>query len=185
MSKYSRLTVKAFAAAVSTTLAAGLMSAPAHAGSTTGTIDVSLNVSGACAVNGGSITSGSLGRVGSITFADQPAIFGDVDATMVPSGGTGGLSILCSPGLTPAMTIGAGANDRDSVRHLASGSNQVPYRLYSDSGRTSEITIGQAISLGTATTAAFSLPIYARVNSGGTVLAAGSYSDTVQVTLSW
>ncbi|CAN5245675.1 spore coat U domain-containing protein [soil metagenome] len=167
-------------------LAASVSTAsPAYAGSTSGTIAVSLNVSAACAVNGGSITSGALGQIGAIAFADQPGIFGNVDAAMVPTSGSGGLSVLCSPGLAPALTIGAGAHDSGSLRQLTSGSNNVPYRLYSDAGRTTEITIGQQISLGTATTTAFSIPIYARVNSGGNVLAAGAYADTVQVTLSW
>jgi spore coat protein U-like protein len=165
--------------------AATSIASPAYAGSTSGTIAVSLNVSAACAVNGGSITSGALGQIGSIAFADQPGIFGNVDAAMVPTAGSGGLSVLCSPGLTPAVTIGSGAHDNGSLRQLASGSNNVPYRLYSDAGRTSEISIGQQISLGTATTTAFTLPIYARVNSGGNVLAAGAYAETVQVTLSW
>ena len=165
--------------------AAAILSSSAMAGSSNGTIGVSLNVSDACAVNGGSTTSGALGQLGAIAFADQPGIFGNVDATMVATGGGAGIAVLCSPGLTPSMTIGAGANDGSSVRHLASGSNQVAYRLYSDSGRTNEITIGQQLSLGTATTTPFSVPIYARVNSGGAVLPGGSYTDTVQVTLSW
>jgi spore coat protein U-like protein len=157
----------------------------AMAGSVNGTIAISLNVSDACAVNGGSTTSGSLGQLGAIAFADQPGIFGNVDATMVATGGAGGIAVLCSPGLTPTMTIGSGAHDASSTRYLQSGSNKVAYHLYSDSGRTSEITIGQQLSLGTATTTPFSLPIYARVNSGGAVLPGGSYTDTVQVTLSW
>ena len=162
-----------------------LAATPACAGSSSGTIAVSLTVTDACAVNGGSVTSGSLGQIGAIAFASQPGIFGNVDAAMVATGGGAGISVLCSPGLTPTMTIGAGANDSNSLRHLASGSNQIAYHLYSDSGRTSEITIGQQLSLGTATTTPFSVPIYARVNSGGAVLPGGSYTDTVQVTLSW
>jgi spore coat protein U-like protein len=158
---------------------------PALAGSSNGTIAVSLTVSDACAVNGGTITSGSLGQIGAITFANQPGIFGNVDASMVATGGGGDLSILCSPGLTPTLTVGAGANDSNSLRHLASGSDQVAYRLYSDSGRTTEIAIGGQLSLGTATTTAFNVPIYARVNSGGAVLPGGTYTDTVQVTLAW
>jgi spore coat protein U-like protein len=165
---------------------AGFVSAsPAMAGSTTGTIAVSLNVSAACAVNGGTLTTGALGQVGAIAFADQPGVFGDVSATMVATGGGGGLSILCSPGLTPSLTVGAGAHDSGSLHHLAFGSNEVAYHLYSDSARTNELTIGQQISLGTATTTAFSLPIFAKTNSGGLALPAGAYVDTVQVTLSW
>lgn len=167
------------------TVAAAMLAAPAMAGSSSGTIAVSLTVTDACAVNGGTITSGALGQVGAISFASQPGIFGNVDAAMVATGGGAGIAVLCSPGLTPSLTIGAGANDSNNLRHLASGSNQVAYRLYSDSGRNTEITIGQQLNLGTATTTAFSVPIYARVNSGGAVLVGGTYTDTVQVTLAW
>ena len=176
----------ALVAAISLALAGGVAVSPARAGSSNGTIGVALNVSSACAVNGGSQTSGSLGQIGSIAFADQPGTFGNVDATMVASGGAGNaISVLCSPGLTPSLTIGSGAHDANSTHYLASGGNQVAYHLYSDSSRNNEITIGQAISLGTASTTALTQPIYARVNSGGQVLAAGAYTDTVQVTLSW
>lgn len=160
------------------------LASPALAGSSSGTIGVLLDVSAACAVNGGSVTA-NMGQVGSITFPAQSGIFGDVDATLVPTSGSGGISVLCTPGLQPAMTVGTGAHDSGGVRHVASGADTLPYRLYSDAGRTSEIAIGQQISLGTATTSAIDLPIYARVSGGGVATPAGSYTDTVQVTLSW
>lgn len=162
-----------------------LISSPAFAGSVNGTIGVTLTVSPACAVNGGTTTSGALGQVGSIDFGTQPGIFGDVDATLVATGGGSAISILCSPGLTPSMTIGAGAHDSANVRHLAAGSDEVAYRLYTDANRTSEITIGEQISLGTAGSSALTLPIYARVNSASAALPGGTYTDSVQVTLSW
>lgn len=161
------------------------MAGQAFAGSSTGTIRVSLNVSAACAVNGGSQTSGSLGQIGTIAFADQSGVIGTVDATLVPNAGSGGLSVLCSPGLSPSLTVGAGANDSGGVRHLESGGSTVAYRLYSDAGRNNEIVIGQQISLGTTTTSAITVPIYGRIAGGGVALPAGAYVDTVQVTLAW
>lgn len=167
-------------------VAALLAAQPAMAGDSNGTIGISLNVSGACAVNGGTVTAGTLGELGTITFAPQPGIFGDVDATVVSTRtGGGAITILCSPGLAPAMEIGAGAHADSNVRRMAFGQTMVPYRLYSDANHSNEIMIGQPVTLGTATTDAISLPIFARVNSGGKVLAAGSYTDTVQVTLTW
>lgn len=166
-------------------VASSLMATSASAGSSTGTIGVSLNVAAACAVNGGSTTAGALGQIGTLSFPDQSGVFGNVDAAVVPSAGAGGVSVLCSPGLQPSLTVGSGANDSGGVRRLKSGANNVAYRLYTDAGRSQEISIGQQISLGTATTTAFDVPIYGRVNSGGLALPAGSYVDTVQVTLSW
>jgi spore coat protein U-like protein len=160
--------------------------APAQAaGSSTGTIGVSLNVTAACAVNGATSIAANLGQVGSIAFADQPGLFGNTDASMVATGGGAGLSVLCSPGSTPTFTVGAGNNDASGVHYMASGTNKLAYHLFSDSGRTNEIGIGQSISLGTATSTAFNVPIYGRVSSNGAVIAAGSYTDTVQVTVAW
>ncbi|MGN6124903.1 MAG: Csu type fimbrial protein [Sphingomonas oligoaromativorans] len=164
--------------------ATALGSAPAKADSSTGTIGVSLNVNASCMVNGAAMAS-SLGQIGSIAFTDQSGIFGDTSAQLVATGGGNAISVLCSPGLTPSLTIGTGAHDDSGVHRMASGSNMLPYHLYSDAGATDEITINQQISLGTATTTAFSVPLYAHVNSGGVILPAGSYTDTIQVTLNW
>ncbi|MDH7639777.1 Csu type fimbrial protein [Sphingomonas oryzagri] len=161
------------------------MSPAQAAGSSTGTIAVSLNVTAACAVNGATSIAANLGQVGALAFADQPGLFGNTDASMVATGGGSGLSILCSPGSSPTLTVGSGANDAGGLHYMASGANKLAYHLYSDSGRTNEIGIGQAISLGTATSTAFNVPIYGRVSSNGAVLAAGAYTDTVQVTVAW
>jgi spore coat protein U-like protein len=178
---------RASGALLATIAAVALGTAPAHAagGSSTGTIGVSLNVTAACAVNGATAIAANLGQVGTIAFADQPGLFGNTDASMVATGGGSGLSVLCSPGSTPTLTVGTGANDASGTHYLASGANKIAYHLYSDSGRTNEIGIGQAISLGTATSTAFNVPIYGRVSSNGQVVAAGAYTDTVQVTLAW
>ena len=181
MTNLSKLKTAGAAMALLLSLAA----LPAQAGSSTGTIGVSMNVSAACLVNGGSQSSGSLGQLGSIAFPDQSGVVGTVDASLVPSAGSGGISVLCTPGLTPSLTVGAGAHDSGAVRNLASNSNTVAYRLYSDAGRSSEITIGHAISLGTATSSAINVPIFGRITGGGASLTAGSYTDTVQVTLAW
>lgn len=162
---------------------ATLASAPAWADSSNGTIAVALNVTNACVVNGATSVQSNLGSLGTIQFPDQPGIFGNVDGELVGSLGT--LQVQCSPNATPVLTIGSGAHDAGGRRYMAASSNTVTYRLYSDAARTNEITIGGQLTLGTASTTPISVPIYARVNSNGQVLAAGSYTDTVQVTLTW
>ena len=112
-------------------------------------------------------------------------VFGNADATMVAQGGTNAVTVLCTPGLAPKVTVGAGANDAGNVRQLAYLGQTVAYRLYMDSARQDEITIGRQISLGTAAPSALTLPIFARASSNGLALPAGTYTDTVQVTLSW
>lgn len=168
---------------IAAAIAATFVAAPAVAGTSNGTIGVTLNVTSACVINGATTVQSNVGSMGTIAFADQPGIFGNVDGELV--GSLGQLQIQCSPGVAPALTIGAGANDAGGRHYMASNGHQVAYRLFSDNQRTSEIGIGQQIALGTATSSPISVPIYARVTSGGTVLAAGNYSDTVQVTLTW
>lgn len=163
--------------------AAAAFSAPALAGQTVGTIDLELNVTNACAVNGASSVQSDIGTAGKITFADQPGTFASVDGQFV--GSLGNLSILCSPGSTPALTVGAGNHDSNGSHYLNSGASNVAYRLFTDSARTDEITIGRQIALGTATSAAITIPIYARATHTGSVLPAGKYTDTVQILLTF
>ena len=166
--------------------AATFATAPAKAanGTSTGTISISLNVGASCQINGAAMAA-NVGQVGAIAFPDQSGIFGDTSAQLVATGGGNAISILCSPGQTPTLTFGTGANDNGGVHRMASGGNFLPYHLFSDPAATNELTINKQISLGTATTTAFSVPVYAHTNSGGVVLAAGAYTDTVQVTLAW
>lgn len=175
----SRLRSIAFAGAALAAFAA----VPAWADSSGGTIAVALNVTNACVVNGAASVQSNVGSLGTIQFPDQPGIFGNVDGQLVGSLGT--LQVQCSPNATPVLTIGSGAHDAGGKRYMAANTNSVTYRLYSDSARTNEIAIGGQLNLGTASLTPISVPIYARVNSGGQVLAAGSYTDTVQVVLTW
>ena len=169
--------------ALAAAIGCAAISAPAYAGSSTGTMNVTLNVTNACVVNGAAAVQSAPGTVGTIALPDQPGIFGNVDGQLV--GSLGSLQVQCSPNSAPVLLVGAGTNDAGGKRYMASNGSTVAYRLFSDAARTSEITIGQQLALGTATAQAITVPIYARVNSGGSVLAAGAYTDTVQVTLSW
>jgi len=170
-------------ALIAVSLAAFAFAAPASASQSVGTIDLELNVTNACVVNGATAVQPNLGSTGKILFADQPGTFTSVDGQLV--GSMGALSVKCSPGASPTLTIGSGVNDSNGSHYLASGASTVAYHLFTDSARTNEIGIGQQLALGTATASAISVPIYARAVNNGTLLAAGKYTDTVQVTLSW
>ncbi len=173
--------LKAFAISAPATLFLSVL--PANAQSATGTIGVQLNITNACVVNDATTLQTDMGRAGDIHFADQPGTFSSVDGELV--GALGALAVRCSPGATPALTIGAGANDQAGVRRMVSGGNAVPYRLYTNAARNDEIGIGRSLALGAASSAAIVVPIYARATNSGGILPAGSYADTVQITLSW
>lgn len=161
------------------------MLANAAGADTVGTIGVALTVTNACVVNGSAAVQANGGQLGQITFPDQPGLFGDVNGELIATGTSGALSVLCSPGAAPSLVVGPGSNDLAGARRLAHNGTAVAYRLFSDAGRTTEITIGQRLSLPVATTTPTLVPLYARVSSQGVILPAGIYTDTVQVTLSW
>ena len=179
------LTIFKSAMAVSAAAIGLSLAAPASAQSntSTGTIALSLTVRNACVVNGATSSVSTLGSIGTITFADQAGTFDTVDGEMQGSLGT--LRITCSPLAQPKLTIGGGTNDQGPQRNLVANGRSIAYALYSDAQRTSEIAIDQQLNLGVADGSAITVPIYARANSGGQLQAAGVYTDTVQVTLSW
>lgn len=160
-----------------------LVAAPAAAQVATGTIGVELTVTNACVVNDATALQSSLGSVGNVDFGSQPGTFQAVDGELV--GAVGALSIRCSPDASPTLTVGSGSNDNAGVRRMISGSATIPYRLYTNTSRDNEITIGRQISLGQATTAPIVVPIYARATNPGGIARAGRYTDTVQITLAW
>lgn len=174
-----------FAFKLSSAVLAVLMSMAlqAQAQSATGTIGVRLKITNACVVNDATALQADLGNTGDIAFADQPGTFTSIDGELV--GALGALAVRCSPGATPALTIGAGANDEAGVRRMISGTAAVPYRLYTNAARNDEIGIGRSLTMGTADTSAIVVPIYARATNGAGILPAGQYTDTVQITLSW
>ena len=103
-------------------------------------------------------------------------------------GGGGALSILCSTGTTPTLTIQGGANDGKSTggtRALFDGvANYVPYDLYTDSGHSQIVAINGVINLAPSTGVAQTVNLYGQA-VGKAGLPAGTYTDTVSVQLTF
>ena len=135
----------------------------------------------------------TLSIVGLGNFGEWPA--GSPDLEGVP---LGSITVNCNPpGMTYAVGIGGGMNMRDSVRHMRSGDDLVPYVLYSDSVRdeqwgdsglsliepsyveTHPAAAQTAISTGTIQN--FSVWGDAMLRTSPS----GSYRDTVSVTIVW
>lgn len=113
-----------------------------------------------------------------------------IDSKVTSTGGSG-ITVNCSVGTPATLRIGAGANATASLRRLAPGTGtyNVPYRLYSDSTRNTEIPLSSSTGIAIVSTGNPQLvPVYARIlPSDQTVLAptAGAYTDTVTATIEW
>ena len=147
---------------------------PAHAATTTSTLSVDATVTSNCSV---STTAVSFGNVNVLSGSN-------VDAT-------GGISVTCTSGTAWAASADAGGGTGATIsdRKMTSGSNLLSYDLYTDSARTTiwgDGTTGNGSTItGTGSGSAQASTIYARVPSGQTSVPAGSYSDSVTVTVTY
>ena len=113
--------------------------------------------------------------------------FGSVDVTSgANDDANGGISVTCTFG-TP-WTAAADAGDGDgatvTARKMTSGSDTLNYALYTDVTRL--VNFGGANTLtGTGTGLAQARTVYGRVASGQTGVPAGSYADSVTISLTY
>lgn len=132
---------------------------------------------------------------GFCTISDATLGFGDVSATgsqgspsVTNYDGSTSITATCNKGTTGTITASMGANpDGTTIRRMASGSDLLSYRLYTDSGRSTELlptTTGFTIS---GNGSSQSKTIYGRIPGGTNVDNApnGTYSDTVVLTISY
>lgn len=184
--KNDKLLFSALTAALLSSAAIQPVSAAAT-GSLTGEIGVQVIIGSACTVGNGNGSTGT-NKWGTLDFG----AYGDLKYTIDGSvkGADGAVNVTCSTGLSPALTLDGGLYGNGTVRSMSSdsGTTLVPYRLYSDSARTTEIDVGGTISLAANGTAQ-SIPIYGRIlpsdQGANTSPAAGTYVDTVIATLAW
>ncbi len=147
---------------------------PASAATTTSSLSVNATVTANCSV---STTAVAFGNVNVLSGTNADA--------------TGGLSITCTSGTTWSASADAGAGTGASLatRKMASGANLLNYALYTDSARTTvwgdAATTATVKFSGTGTGAAQASTIYGRIASGQTSVPAGSYADTVTVTVTY
>ena len=158
-------------------LAAGLLASTplaAHAQNTNPTT-TNMQVS-ATAVADCSVTAGNL------AFGNYRGAQLDQQAT---------ISIACTSvaPTSPYVTFGLGANADGTQRRMANGTARLNYNLYSDSGRTAALAADTQLPItnaapGTNNAYAGSVTVYGRIPANQDVVA-GSYSDTVVVTLTY
>jgi spore coat protein U-like protein len=148
-----------------------LGAAGAQAATVTGTFSVSMTINASC------VLSSSSG----IAFGATGVLSSNTDAT-----GTLGVQCTSSTPYTVSLDAGGGTGATTATRKLTSGGSTINYVLYRDSARTLTWgnTIGTDTVAGTGNGAVQTLTVYGRVPSQ-TTPAAGAYSDTVNVTITY
>jgi spore coat protein U-like protein len=147
------------------------VAAPAAAQSQQANLSVAAAVSKNCTITATAI---------SFTAYD-PVVANDTDAL----DGAGGLSVACTKGVNPALSLGGGGNASGAQRQLAFGSERLRYDLFSDSTRTSTWTTSTSVTMGVAPSkVARPVTVYGRI-AGGQDVPAGSYTDTLLATVNF
>ena len=151
----------------------------------TGVVNATLTLTSSCLVNGATGATGL--DFGNLSFGSTTTFFTEADSQVMADAG-GALSIQCSAGTSPVITVGAGSHDGLSTggtRALSDGnSNYVPYDLYSDSGHNTIVAINGTVSPGASSGAAQTINLYGKA-VGKAGLPAGTYSDTINVSLTF
>jgi len=159
--------------AASILAAAAFAATPALAGSANANLGVSATVNGNC------------------TISTNPVAFGAVDTlagTEVDAAGS--IVVTCTNGTAwyASGSVGTGTGATFASRKMKSGANLLNYTLYTDSGRTAgwgDGTSSTSLLTATGSGAAQTVGVYGRVFSGQNTAPAGSYSDTVSVTVTY
>lgn len=138
-----------------------------YADTATGNLTVTASVAGTCTVDG-----------------VAPLSFGAYDNTQKSA--SAAITYTCTTPLTTAnFTLNGGNNESGGNRRMASGGNYLVYTLYTDSNYANPWTInGVTVPATVDGTQKSDVTIYGRIeaNAGNT---AGSYTDTVTVTLTF
>jgi spore coat protein U-like protein len=157
----------------------GLGPLAAVAGTATANLNVTLTITAACTINA--------------TTLAFPSTDG-ISLTTTPITASTTVSVTCTSG--SPFTIGMGqGNNYSGGNRMASSGNYIPYGLYTDSAWTDAWTTttenngcsGPANScyVGTGTGSAQSVTIYGKVPTLATAPTAGSYTDTVLMTITY
>lgn len=149
-----------------------------------GTMDVTLQLVEGCIVNGSSDPLNAT-DFGTMDFGVAPTLFSNDLHAQAMLGGSP-TRLTCTNGATLNIRVGAGQNASGGARHMASGANFVEYELRTEpNGGGQAYTIDADVDLShLATGVAFDLPIYGVVHPQPGVTA-GSYQDTVSITLTF
>jgi spore coat protein U-like protein len=129
----------------------------------------------------GCLIVGAGSNYGALTYGSYSALA----TSTVTAALTGGVTLQCTPGVALSMSVDGGLHSSTGRNlQLNSGSARVAYQLFRDAAFSQSLGISQSVSVSYSDANTISLPIYGRVLLPGNQ-PGGTYSDTLQVQLSW
>ena len=118
---------------------------------------------------------------GSLAFGSYSALATSTASVAL----TSSVVLQCTPGVALSMTVDGGLYNSSGRRmQLDSGTAKVAYQLFRDAALSQSLGISQSVSVAYSNANNITLPIYGRVQLPGNT-PGGTYSDTLQVQLTW
>jgi len=162
-------------------LVTGLTLAPgaAYAATSTATLTVQITITAACNINASTLDFGS--------NAGTALLAGNLNASTT-------VSVTCTNGSPYSIGMDNGANASSGQRRMISGANFISYNLYTDAAHnnpwttassSTTCTAANSCALGTGNGIPQSTTIYGVVPSVAVAPAAGSYADSVTMTVTY
>lgn len=153
----------------------------------TGQVDVKLNVSTGCSVEGSEV-AGAMNQFGTLDFGKTSGTWNNVLTAQVASEGTGNhLSVKCDSTDPVAFTVAIDGGQRAdrSLKHTTAA-DVVSYNVYRDASRTNLYAINTPQAFTAASGESQEVPIFGAIAANsGTAKAQGDYTDTLLVTVNF
>ncbi len=155
------------------------------AAAATSSFTVNATITNGCAF--GTSLSSPVTSLGSINFGSFASVPANID--VVSTSGAGSVVVTCTPGATVAIAMDYGTHGGSATQRYMANSGAtatLAYQLYQDSAHTrvwGTAALAMTVSSFPATTQTY--PVYARLFSFTTSPTAGTYTDTVTVTLTY
>ncbi len=122
--------------------------------------------------------------------------FGTYDpAAVAPTNGTGTVALVCTTGATPSIAVNLGSNPNATQRRLTSGANTLNYNVFQPTSNAAGAACAYTTAFPTTTpgfaltaapsTASRTYNICGQIPAAQSGAAAGTYSDTLTVTVSF
>ncbi len=172
-------------ATVAAMLAAAATIPPVPVRAETGkSFQVGATIAAGCLIEGPGAASSSFGH---LDFGEAPALSAGTHSASLSANQT--ITLRCTPQTSLSMSIDAGAHGAGGIRHLQRGAdvaNRITYALCSDAACTQPIAAASPVGIAVTAINAndVRLPVYGRLTLSG-ARPAGTYGDTLTVTLSW
>ena len=153
----------------------------------TGQVDVKLNISTGCTVEGSTV-SGNINQFGALDFGKASGNWDNTLTAQVASSATGShLNVKCDSTTPVAFTVAIDGGQRaDRSLKNTSAADLVSYNVYRDAARTNLYAINTPQNFTAASGVSQQVPIFGAIAANsGTAKAQGDYTDTLLVTVNF